>query len=246
MMKRKILFIFIAAVIFTLTFSVAGLAQSAAKDNDARDTKDQAERAQNAAAVLTEIMNIPEGGIPEELMSRAKGIAVIPHVVKGAIGIGGRHGKGLVSQRDASGKWSAPSFVDIGGASFGLQLGVQATDVVLVFTNEQGLKSLLDGKVTLGADASVAAGPLGRKASASTDIKLNSAIFSYSRSKGLFAGVSLDGAAITIDDSGNQKVYGKDVDAKNILIARTVKPNSIVAPFMAALEKYAPSRPTQQ
>lgn len=206
------------------------------------DTKTYSERAQNSANVLAEIMAASDSGIPDELMARAHGIAVIPHVVKGAFGIGGRYGKGLVSQRMANGKWSTPAFVEIGGGSFGLQLGVEATDLVLVFTDDSGLKGLLKGKVTLGADASVAAGPVGRKATAGTDVLLKSAIFSYSRSKGLFAGVSLDGAAITMDDSANQKVYGKAVDGNAILTAGAAKMNPVVQPFVDALEKYSPFR----
>lgn len=208
--------------------------------------KDQAERAQEAAEVLTEIMGIPENSIPEELMSRATGIAVIPHVVKGAFGIGGRYGKGLMSQRMSNGQWSAPTFVEIGGGSVGFQLGVEATDLVLVFTNKEGVNSLLKGKVKLGADATVAAGPVGRKGELGTDLKLNSAVYSYSRSKGLFAGVSLDGAAITVDDSGNEKAYGKKVRAQDIL-GGSVKSNAVVTPFMNAIAKYSPfhGKPTQ-
>jgi len=214
--------------------------------NVSSDAKDQAERAQAAASVLTEIMGIPEKSIPEDLMGRATGIAVIPHVVKGALGIGGRYGKGLMSQRMPNGQWSAPTFIEIGGGSVGFQLGVEATDLVLVFTNKEGVNSLLKGKVKLGADATVAAGPVGRKGEVGTDIKLNSAVYSYSRSKGLFAGVSLDGAAITVDDSGNQKAYGKDVRAEQIL-SGGVKSNAAVAPFMSALAKYSPfhNKPTQ-
>src|SRR5207237_5500223 len=141
------------------------------------------------------------------LMSRAEAIAVIPHGVKGAFGVGGEYGKGLVSHRLESGRWSPPSFIKIGGGSFGLQLGVEATDLVLVFTDSQGFKGLLEGKVKLGADAAVAAGPVGRNAQASMDVMLKSPILAYSRSKGLFAGISLDGAVVTIDDSENRKVY---------------------------------------
>src|SRR5206468_47844 len=163
----------------------------------------EADRAAEAANVLSEIMNIPENSVPEELMARAHGIAVIPHVVKGAFGIGGQWGKGLMSQRDEDGRWSPPAYIDIGGGSFGLQIGVQTNDVVLVFTDEDGLKGILKGKLKLGADASAAAGPVGRKAEVGTDVLLRSAVFAYSRSKGLFAGISLDGSVISIDDSAN-------------------------------------------
>ena len=199
-------------------------------------------RAQKAANALTEIMGIPEGGIPNELMERATAIAVFPGVVKGAFGIGGRYGKGLVSQRLPNGRWSTPAFVQIGGGSFGFQIGVQSTDLILVFTNYEGVRSLLSGKVTLGGDASVAAGPVGRNAAAATDIKLNAAIYSYSRSKGLFAGVSLDGAAVTMDDSANRNVYGKDVSGESILLEHGVRRNATVMPFLNALNRYSPAR----
>jgi len=242
-MKRKRLFM-IAAVFSVLFAGLGGLTVSAQKARNPDATKsahEEADRVRQAAEVMTQIMRVPEQGIPQELMDRAHGIAVIPHVVKGALGIGGRYGKGLVSQRNGSGKWSPPAYVEIGGGSVGFQIGVEATDLVLVFTNDQGLKSLLDGKVTLGADASVAAGPVGRNASASTDVLLKSAVYSYSRSKGLFAGIALDGAAITMDDSANRKVYGKDLSGRDILIDRKVAGNSVVAPFIDALEKYSPS-----
>jgi lipid-binding SYLF domain-containing protein len=216
---------------------VSGVGFAAPKDLD-----DYRERAANSAKVLDEIMGIREDGIPEELMANAKAIAVIPHVVKGALGFGGQYGKGLVSHRGANGKWSTPSFVDIGGGSFGLQIGVQATDLVLVFTDDNGFKGLLDGKVKLGADASVAAGPVGRKAEVGTDVLLKSAVFAYSRSKGLFAGISLDGSAVTINDSANKNVYGKQVSAQEILLRGTVRSNDVVAPFMRALERHSPSK----
>lgn len=215
----------------------------------AKDKTDElSERAMKAANVLTEVMGIPDGGIPDELMEKAHAIVVIPHMVKGAFGIGGNYGKGLVAHRLPNGKWSAPSYITIGGGSFGLQLGVQATDVILVFTSEAGFKGLLNGKVKLGADAAVAAGPVGRKAEIGTDVLLKSPIFSYSRSKGLFAGVSLEGAAITIDDDANAKAYGKKIDPHDILVRGAVRPNNVVMPFMRALEKVspAPKRITQK
>lgn len=206
------------------------------------------ERVMNATNVLTEVMQIPENGIPDELMEHAVAVAVIPHMVKGAFGLGGTYGKGLVSHRLPSGKWSAPSFIEIGGGSVGLQLGVQATDLILVFTSDKGFNGLLEGKVKLGADAAVAAGPVGRKAEVGTDVLLKSPVFSYSRSKGLFAGISVEGAAVTIDDSANKKVYGKAVTGKDILVGNAVRPNAEVAPFVQALDKYSPQpkRTTQR
>jgi lipid-binding SYLF domain-containing protein len=201
---------------------------------------DERERAQKSADVLSEIMQIPEGSIPDELMEHAHAIAVIPHMVKGAFGLGGEYGKGLVSERLPDGRWGAPSFIKMGGGNFGFQLGVQATDVVLVFTDRNGFKGLLEGKVKLGADASVAAGPVGRKAEASTDVLLKSGVLAYSRSKGLFAGVSLDGAVVTIDESANEKAYGKVLSAQEILSSGRMASNPNVAPFVRVLEKYSP------
>jgi len=242
-MNRFLVVLFVSVFTLVSVSAVPLLAKDPKEDKTAnfpRNLREYAERSQKSAEVLSEVMGVPEKGIPQDLMERAKAIAVIPHVIKGAFGIGGRYGKGLVSQRMANGRWSAPAFVEIGGGSFGLQIGASATDLVLVFTNEEGVKSLLKGKVTLGADASVAAGPIGRTAEASTDVRFNSAVYSYSRSKGLFAGLALDGAAITMDDSANKKVYGKTVSGEDILLEKQVKMNSIVKPFADALEKYSP------
>jgi lipid-binding SYLF domain-containing protein len=233
MLKRG-LYLTVAVLVF-LSAAPGGVALGA------KDADDYRERATKAANTLTEIMGIREDGIPEELMERATAVAVIPNVVKGALGIGGQYGKGLVSHRGKNGRWSTPAFVDIGGGSFGLQIGVQSTDLVLVFTGDEGFKGLLDGKIKLGADASVAAGPVGRKAEVGTDVLLKSAVFAYSRSKGLFAGISLDGSALTINDSANKAVYGKEVSAQDILLNGAVRQNAVVTPFTSALEKYAPA-----
>jgi lipid-binding SYLF domain-containing protein len=200
----------------------------------------EADRVAEAAGVLTEIMSIPENSIPEELMARAHGIAVIPHVVKGAFGIGGQWGKGLMSQRHEDGGWSPPAYIEIGGGSFGLQIGVQASDIVLVFTDEDGLKGLLKGKLKLGADASATAGPVGRNAEVGTDILLRSAVFAYSRSKGLFAGISLDGSVVSIDDSANAKIYGKNVTGEQILLGKGVQTNATVEPLLKSIQKVSP------
>jgi len=204
--------------------------------------KDERERAANAAEVLNEIMKTPDQSIPQELLSRSYGMAIIPHVVKGALGVGGRHGKGLIATRRASGKWGTPAFVDLSGGSFGFQIGVTATDLILVFTDRSGIDGLLSGKLKFGVDAAAAAGPVGRTAEASTDVKLKSAIYSYSRSKGLFAGVALDGAVLSIDDSANHKVYGIGVSGTNILVDKKVNPNPVVNPFVTALTKHAAKR----
>ena len=221
-------------VVFALTNPVTASAQQSNKQSS------EAERAAEAAHVLNEIMSIPENSVPEELMARAHGIAVIPHVVKGAFGLGGQWGKGLMSQRHEDGSWSTPAYIEIGGGSFGLQIGVQASDIVLVFTDEEGLRGLLKGKVKLGADASATAGPVGRKAEIGTDVLLRSAVFAYSRSKGLFAGISLDGSVISIDDSANSKIYGKNVTGEQILLSSAVRTNTTVEPFIATLQKVSP------
>lgn len=206
---------------------------------------DEAVRAGNAAAVLDEIMDAPDQGIPDGLLKNAYGVAVIPHVVKGAFGIGGRYGKGLIAQRNANGGWATPLFIQISGGSFGLQLGVEATDVVMVFTNHDGIQPLMKGKLKIGADASATAGPVGRKAEAGTDILLKSAIYSYSRSKGLFAGIALDGAVISLDDDANKSVYGKKSAAVQVNGFKTSGAAlAIIQPFMNALRKYAPGMAT--
>jgi lipid-binding SYLF domain-containing protein len=212
-----------------------------ARNVSAQSQTPEVERVMEAANVLNGIMDIPEMAIPEELMARAHGIAVIPHVVKGAFGIGGQWGKGVMSQRNENGGWSEPAFIEIGGGSFGFQIGVQASDIVLVFTDESGIKGLLKGKLKFGADISATAGPVGRKAEVGTDVFLRSGFFAYSRSKGLFAGISLDGSVIGIDGDANRRVYGKDVTGEQILLSKAVRPNAAVGTFMKTLEKVSPA-----
>ncbi len=234
MLKRTGFFSIVLALAMMLGSS--GLRPVSAKDT----ANEERERAVKSADVLTDIMQISENGIPDELMEHAEAVAVIPHVIKGAFGVGGEYGKGLVSERRANGRWSAPSFIKIGGGNFGLQLGVESTDLVLVFTSRDGFKGLLDGKVKLGADAAVAAGPVGRKAQVATDVLLKSPVFAYSRSKGLFAGISLDGSVVTIDDSANHAAYGRDLTAQDIMLNGKTPINDVVAPFVRALDKYSP------
>jgi lipid-binding SYLF domain-containing protein len=159
--------------------------------------------------VLEELMQMPEQNIPVWLLERAYAIAIVPDVIKVGLGIGARRGKGVLVVRRDNGSWSNPIFVNLTGGSFGFQVGVQSTDVVLVFATRQGVEGIVGGKVTLGADASVAAGPVGRQSSAATDIGLNAQVYSYSRASGLFAGVALDGSALTIDHRSNELFYGK-------------------------------------
>jgi SH3 domain-containing YSC84-like protein 1 len=160
-----------------------------------------------ASEVLREIMAIPASAIPESLLAEAQGVAIIPGMVKGAFVVGLRHGKGVMVARDASGAWRAPVFITVTGGSIGWQAGLESTDVVAVFRNRRGVDWLMRGKLTLGADAAVAAGPVGRQASAATDAMLKAEIFSYSRSRGLFAGLAIDGAAMLINHRANAAYY---------------------------------------
>jgi len=218
----------ILAAVTALFLTAAGRASGISTEKD---------RAAESAQVLQEILKAPDKGIPKELLEDAHAIAVIPHVVKGAFLVGGEHGKGLVAQREGKAHWSAPSYVDLSGGSFGLQLGASATDFVLVFTNSDGIKPLLKGKLKLGADATLAAGPVGRTAQAGTDITLRAAVYSYSRTKGAFAGIALDGAVLSIDDDANQRVYGTQLSGQDILLNGKARPNGIVEPFLEALRK---------
>lgn len=175
-------------------------------------------RMDNANRVLEQLLVIPEQGIPPALLRDAYAVAVLPNVIKLGFGIGGRFGSGILVVRRPDGRWSNPSFVNLGGGSVGLQIGAQSTDIVLVFRTQRSVESLYKGRMTLGGDIAVAAGPMGRLTSAATDITLRAEIFSYSRNRGLFAGLSVEGAVLGIDRKGNQSYYGPDYsDARKIL-----------------------------
>jgi len=209
--------------------------------------RDLHDRAVKAADVLRTLTSAQDKGIPESMLERAQAIAVIPHVIKGAFGIGGRYGKGLVAERLKNGHWGAPAFMSIGGGSFGAQLGVEATDVVLVFTDRSGLDSLEKGlSVKLGADASVAAGPIGREGEAGVTHELKSGIYAYSRTRGLFAGIALDGAVLDMDKDANEKVYGSNVDTKAILNNATMASNVNVREFADELHRATMKKTTER
>ena len=188
-----------------------------------------------AGEVYLELMGAPDRKVPQGLLENAICIAVIPNVYKGAFGWGGRHGNGVTSCRNADGIWSPPSFTEISGGSFGLQIGGEAVDLVLFFMNERGVLSLLGSKFTLGGDASVAAGPVGRTAEAGTDIKLKAEIYSYARSRGLFAGLSLEGSRLAPDNKANRKYYQQTVDAESILFDHRVPRRAASASRFTAL-----------
>src|SRR5438105_3687119 len=206
--------------VFCLALAVSTVALAQAK----KSLKDEVQQSEKAARVFREIMDTPDKGVPTELLESAECVAVFPSVLKAGFIFGGRGGRGVASCRTAAG-WSAPAYFNLGGGSFGLQIGAQSTDFVMLFMNKEGLNSLLSDQFTLGGDASVAAGPVGRQAGASTDLKLNAQILSYSRSKGLFAGLELKGVVIKPDKDDMRDVYGEGVTAKEVL-----KENKVTAP----------------
>jgi len=202
----------------------------------ASDRDDDAARSQKAAEVFKAIMDTPDSAIPQDLLERAKCIAIIPGDKKFAFIFGGSYGRGLATCRTERG-WSAPLFLALDGGSVGYQIGGSSTDVVMLFMNDHALHSLLGDKFKLGADASVAAGPVGRNAAAATDLKLNAEILSYSRTKGIFAGVSLDGAVVQADKSGDAAMYGEGVERRQILDGKEKIPGS-AEPLLHELHEY--------
>ncbi len=196
-----------AVVLVGLLVLSAGLTSAQKKSR----TNDAARHAGEAAETFTEIMNVKEKAIPKELLDTAEAIAVFPGVIKAAFLIGGRGGQGVISRR-VKGGWSAPAFFNLGGGSFGPQIGAQQTDYILLIMNEEGLNGLLKDKFELGGEASIAAGPVGREAAASTNPRLDAGILSYSRSKGAFIGAALKGAVISPDNDLNEAIYGKKAD----------------------------------
>lgn len=197
------------------------------------------ERLNTAATVLTEVMGTPDKAIPQDLLSKAECVAIVPGVKKVGFGIGGKYGKGVFLCRNPNGQgWTGPSTVRIEGGSFGLQIGGSSTDYVLLVMNARGREKLLESKFTLGADAAVAGGPVGRSAQAQTDAQLHAEILSYSRSRGAFAGVSLEGATLRPDNDDNLRIYGKDVTPKAILTGEVPVPDSAKS-LISTLNKYS-------
>ena len=195
-------------------------------------------RAGEAVRVVEQIQSIPESAIPDRLLDEAKAIVVVPDTIKAGFVFGGRRGLGLMSVKTPEGTWSNPVFVKLAGASFGLQAGVQSADVILVFRSERGLDSIVNGKVTLGADAGVAAGPVGRNAAAATDGQLKAEIWSWSRARGLFAGIALDGAVLSIDNGANSSTYGNAVTPRAVFEGRAPQaPSAAIVAFRDALEE---------
>jgi lipid-binding SYLF domain-containing protein len=202
------------------------------------------ERAESASRVLTEILRIPEQSIPSRLLENAQAIAVIPNVVKVGFVAGGRRGRGLIAIRGQDGAWTRPAFITLTGGSFGFQAGVQSADVILVFKSTQGVDSIVKGKFTLGGDASVAAGPVGRSAQASTDEQFKAEIYSYSRARGLFAGVALDGTRLAIDNHSDEAVYGAGTTPRAIFEGRAGNGSDAMVAFRDRLEEATLKQPT--
>ncbi len=226
-----------AGTFILLIAAVAFLATSAR----ARETK-QAERLRQAAQAFQEIMSAPDSGIPQDLLDRSACIVIIPGMKKGGFIFGGRYGRGAVScrQQQGSGAWGPPSMVLLGGGSFGLQIGGAEVDVIMLVMNPSGIEKLLQDKVTLGADISAAAGPVGRAATAETDAQMNAKILTYSRSRGLFAGLELKGAMLKQDREDNRELYGRDVDAKEILVEGKVATPAAAQPLLDVLSRFSP------
>jgi lipid-binding SYLF domain-containing protein len=222
---------------------LTAFAVSPASAQATKDLTDEVSQSEKAARVFKEIMDAPDKGIPQGLLDKAECVAVFPNVLKAGFVVGGRGGRGVASCRTASG-WSAPAYFNLGGGSFGLQIGAQSTDFIMLFMNTGGMNSLLSDEFTLGADASAAAGPVGRQAGASTDIKLNAQILSYSRSKGLFAGLELKGVVISIDKADMADVYGADVKGKQVLEGNQSMAAVAVRAFPIMLARYS-TRTTQ-
>jgi len=204
--------------------------------------KDENKRIQNSGQVMTEILNIPDD-IPSDVLNKAECVIVLPSVKKFAIGFGGSYGRGVMTCRSGknfTGPWGAPAMMALEGGSFGLQLGGQATDFVLLVMNPRGADAILSSKVKLGGDVSAAAGPKGRAASAATDVSMRSEILSYSRARGLFAGISLAGSTLRPDNDGNARLYGKGVTAKDIVLKGGYHPPASASLLLNTLNKKSP------
>ena len=219
-----------------ISFALAAVSFAADDSSGGKQSKAQ-DRVQAAADVLNEIQSAPDQGIPSDVLGSAECVAVVPSMLNGGFIVGARYGRGLASCRNPKG-WSAPAFFSIKGGSFGLQIGGQAVDLVMLIMNDDGMHKLLSSQFKLGADASVAAGPVGRQAAAGTDWKLRAQILSYSRARGVFAGVALDGAVVRQDKDSTREFYGHMVSTKAALQGQ-IQPPAAAYPFLQTLAKWA-------
>jgi lipid-binding SYLF domain-containing protein len=226
--------------LIVLTIMLFVSVAASAQNSNSKEIKDAAKTAQKATKALDEIMSMRDKSIPADLLKKAKAVAVFPNVLKGAFIIGGQGGKGVVSQR-ISGEWGPPALFKLGGGSIGFQIGGSSTDIVMLFMTDDGLKNLLEDRFEIGAEATAAAGPIGRTARATTDAQLQAAILSYSRSKGLFAGVALSGAVISPDNDANRALYS--TTAKDLLTGANRTSTALIPPatkpFQQALSRYS-------
>lgn len=218
-MKRTLVFLLVA---FSGLLAWAG-----------EQKKDVTERLQLGTDVLSQMTSAPDKGIPEEVLDSAKCIAVVPHLVKGGFILGGKHGRGMATCRTAEG-WSAPAFISVGGGSAGLQIGLEGVDLIMLIMNDKGMQQLLSSKFEISGEGSAAAGPVGRHASAGTDWKMDTQMLTYSRSKGVFAGLTLEGAVVQQDSDSTASVYGRDVAFKSVLQGKVSTPE-IAREFMKAV-----------
>jgi SH3 domain-containing YSC84-like protein 1 len=232
-MQKYLTYLSCILLTISLLFAEVASASDQTKDDD---------RLRNCGMVLKEILDVPDN-IPQDLLDKADCVVVFPSVVKAAFIVGASYGRGAMSCRkgdDFRGSWGAPTMMALEGGSFGLQIGGQATDFVLLVMNESGARGILASKVKLGGDASVAAGPVGRDSSAETDASMRSEILSYSRARGLFAGVSLEGSTIRADNGDNQRVYGKKIPAREIVLSGTVPVPPAAQQLIATLDAKTP------
>lgn len=229
----------IVVVVLALAGTLAAGGVSAAQNED--------ERLQAAIDVLRQLDEIPESKVPPSLLSQAHAVAIIPNVIKGAFFVGGRFGKGVLVVRGDDGDWSNPAFMKITGGSLGWQVGAQSTDIFLVFKSPRGVERLTSGSLTLGADASVAAGPVGRETSAATDLQFQAEVYTYSRSRGLFAGVALDGSKLDIDTPANESFYAIDgIGAEQIFSDPSLNAPASAREFVLKLSRAAPQLEPQR
>jgi lipid-binding SYLF domain-containing protein len=235
-MNKKRLTVLVAGAMALIFLSWSSV--SAAKDKDEKEV----DRVQNAATVLKEILDIPDN-IPQDLLDKARCVIVFPSVVKAAFIVGGSYGRGVMvcrSGKEFSGPWGAPTMMALEGGSFGLQIGGQATDFVILVMNGRGAESVLHSKVKLGADASIAAGPKGRDAQAATDVTFRAEMLSYSRARGVFAGVSLEGSTLRPDNDANRRLYGRDINAEQIIKESKVEAPPEARQLIAIMQKATP------
>jgi lipid-binding SYLF domain-containing protein len=223
-MKKTISLMFVGLLGLAGTYAFAG-----------SDREETVERLRNSVEVLQSIMSTPDKGIPEEVLNGAKCMVVVPHLIKGGFIFGGKHGRGVASCRTAEG-WSAPAFVSVGGGSWGLQIGVEGVDLIMLVMNDRGLQHLLSSKFEMTGEGSVAAGPVGRHTSAGTDILLNTEVLTYSRSKGIFAGLTLEGAVVEQDNDSTHAIYGRQMTFRDILSGKATTPASAGA-FVKAVSE---------